>query len=537
MANHFTENAGLFIDKDKIREWLLNSLNNNPDAKFYLLVDNFNDGVPEIIKNEIIELVDIFKGTNRYVLYSTDEYNYEKLAYLENRKYKSIIGEKSKILKLEELNDKEYDAGLRKMFEQYRVVIEHGGQVTPEYREPRVLRHLAALFTNEENPDRYCKIPAVPDYDTLRVLASNPTYTNEVRSLYKKITQCFLEEREERRRDGKLHIMASGSGAVTESLFRRRFPDAWNDLLKSSFVVLRRLDRDRMVIYPTIHEMIAISCIDEIINAIKSESAQGKGIKELCDLFIDLVTPIPYADIVGAGVLLQLGYNNEVAIISELVQELLAIPPRYEKITKGTRTALYDERFGHIQLNFEDDMDEGFVSDYLPFAILSQLGGYPLQLVGNTEYAPYAFHLYLIYTVGSSPHFIRRADARSLQHMKPFQHFDWDGVGVLVSGRDGIVEPIVQSIQKCFMKMPDEVEVLWDRAFNENNFVLVWRIYLALREMVNITDPDLAARAAVFKSKFDPYFNAFMADFLSKDIEDPVERERIHQKLLAFKAG
>jgi hypothetical protein len=51
LANHFTENAKILITKDKIREWLINSLSNCPDGKFYLLLDNFNNEILEVIKS------------------------------------------------------------------------------------------------------------------------------------------------------------------------------------------------------------------------------------------------------------------------------------------------------------------------------------------------------------------------------------------------------------------------------------------------------------------------------------------------------
>ena len=265
------------------------------------------------------------------------------------------------------------------------------------------------------------------------------------------------------------------------------------------------------------------------------EKENGKTYEEICKSLIEIVTPIPYCDIVATGVLMKIVNSNEVELFSELVQELLKIPPRFEKIGKGTKTLMYSEGVGHIQMNFEDDMDEGgFVSNFLPYAILSQLAGYPLSLVNNDEYSQFAFHLHLIYTVGSNEKFLRRADVRSLQNMKPIEGYEWDGVGYIISGHEGIIEPIVQSIQKCFIHIPKEIEILYNKAFEENNFPLLWRIYLGLKEMIGHSEEKLSCQAKGFVKHFNEHFN-FMADFLSKDIEDPIEKNRIKEKLLKMK--
>ncbi len=536
LANHFTENAKISITKDKIREWLINSVSNLPDGKFYLLLDNFNNDVPEAIKSEIIELIDIFKGVNHHTLYTIDEFNYKRIAFVENRQYKTIIGDLSKIIQLDELNDEEYKTVNEFLFEKYKVVIEHGGHYTPEYREPRILRHLVSLYEGEIGEDKFIKIDAVPNLNLLNAIAANKTYTKQIHDLYKKITFCFFAESELRKKDADLSIMASGSGAITTNTFKKKFPDDFGDLIKSSIVVFREIRNGMTIIYPKLQELVAVHSISFVTKILIQE--KEKSTTELCKLLIDTITPIPYCDIAANGVLMEIAKANEVDLFSNLVQELLKRPPQLEKIGKGTKTLMYVEGVGHIQMNFEDDMDEGgFVSDFLPYAILSQLAAYPLGLVDNEEYSTYAFHSHLLYEVGSSKEFLRRADVRSLKNMKPLESFDWDGVGFMVSGHEGIIEPFVQSIQKCFLIIPDEIEYLSEKAFEENNFNLLYRIYLALRTMMNCTNSELAQKSKDYVKRFDEYFRVFLADFISKDVKNPKEKEAIRKRLLEIKTN
>ena len=139
MANHFTGNIGTHVDKEKIREWLLVLFTNFSDCNFYLLLDNFNNEIPEEMKRDIIELIDIFKGNNQHILYTIDEFNYAQIAKVPNRQYKTLIGEQSKIVSLDDLNDDEYRAVNDLMLQNHKTRIEHGGHFATEYRQPRIL--------------------------------------------------------------------------------------------------------------------------------------------------------------------------------------------------------------------------------------------------------------------------------------------------------------------------------------------------------------------------------------------------------------
>lgn len=521
LANHFTENAKILITRDKIREWLINSVTDLPASKFYLLLDNFNSDIPETIKTEVIELIDIFKGVNHHTLYTLDEFNYKRIAFVENRQYKTVIGEQSRLIHLNELSDDEYEATNKLLFEKYRIVIEQGGHYTPEYREPRILRCLVSLFSEDIREGMLYKIDAVPNLNLLEAISENRTYTSKMRDLYRKLTFCFFTEAGLRKKDADLNIMASGSGAVTMDIFKKYFPDDFGALLNSSVTVIREIRNGMTIIYPRFQELIAKQSIPMISQLIIDEKKMGKSIEKLCALLIDTVSPVPYCDIAATGILMDIAKRNEIDLFSNLVQELLKTPPRIEKVAGGTKVLMYSEGIGHVPITFEDDMNESdLVSDFLPYAILSQLAGYPLRLIGDGTYSEYAFHLYLLQEVGSNKQFLRRADTRSLQNMKPLEGYDWEGVGFMVSGREGIIEPIVQSIQKCFIIIPDEIETLCEKAFEENNFNLLYRTYLALRNMKDYNDFKLAARAETYVKRCDEYFKVFLADFLTKEVQN-----------------
>lgn len=535
LANSMSITFKTSIDTNKIREWLITALHFDATSKFFLLVDNFNNDIPFAIKSEVIELIDLFKGTNHGILFTVDELSYNKLAFIEQRRYKTVIGSSSKILKLDELTDVEYKAANDKLYKEFKVSIENGGHMTPEYREPRTLRHLALLYNaKDEATGKYTPIMAVPDVNLLKAFSKNALYSRHTHNLYKKLAICFHNDSKLRSQSPELHIAASGSGAITLSSFKKQFPDHVDELLSSSMVVLRELKDDVTIIYPKLPELIAFYSIEIIKQAIL-KFPERKPVKSLAKYFTDILTPLPFCDVVGAAVLLEIGYLQKVELFSKLTQELLRTPPRIEKVKPGTKTLMYIEGVGNVNMDFIDgDEESSFVTDFLPYTILSQLAHFPLK-IQNNGYSEYAFHLQLLYELGSSPHTIRRADARSLKNMKPIHTHAFEGIGETVDGTEGIIEPIVQAIQKCFFEIPDEIEKLYKRAIEDNNMMLVWRIYLAIRALVNIDNEDLSKRAKTFIKAFEIYFNKFMPEYLSKHIEDLEERKKFIEEFPWYK--
>tara|TARA_R110000744_G_scaffold56588_1_gene119329 strand:- start:1346 stop:3766 length:2421 start_codon:yes stop_codon:yes gene_type:complete len=515
LANAFSAKIGLIINADRIREWIINSLSTNESNNFYLLIDNFNKDISDYVMKDILELINIFIDHNQFCLYTLDEHNFDQITRIPHRNYRTTIGKKSKVLKLKELNFKEYETSLEILFNIHRINIQHGGHKTQEYREPRILRHLASYYNHTEK-SKYLQVNAVPDLHHLTLFGENKVFSDSTHTLYKKLSSAFLNDSKKRITSSKLLTVASGSGAVSLKTFNDKYNKDLSELIKSSTTVMRNFSNGLKVIYPKIPELIAYHSIKPITNKILSLYKKGKSISYICKEFQNMVVYLPYCDIVGTGVLKSIGTVENINLFSSLVQELMKYPPKKESIGKGTEVLTYVDDFGHIKLKFDDDFDHtdmAMISNFLPFAILSQLAGFVLGLLEDEprEYSKYAFHLTLLYELGSNKNFLRRADARSLSSDFYYQSYDWEGVGHLVCGREGIVEPLVQSIFSCFFRIPEEIEQLYERAFEEDNFVLLWRIYLGLREIKNHLNGCLVEKAKAFTDRFEAYSKVFIS--------------------------
>lgn len=536
MANQFTKHIKTLVDKEKIREWLLLSLVNLPHCNFYLLLDNFNNEIPESMKSDIIELIEIFKDNNQHILYTIDEFNYTQIAKVRNRQYKTLIGEQSKIVKLDELDDDEYQAVNDLMLLNHKIRIEHGGHFATEYRQPRILRHLCSLYQGTSEEDRFCIIPSVPDLELLCAIAQNNTYSKEIHDLYKKITFCFLEEDELRKENPELYTMAFGSGAITKDIFMKYYPDDYKSLVESSVIVLREISDGLTVIYPKIHELVASQSITLIADKIIHLRHTGTDIDQIYALLLQAVAPIPYSDIVATGALFKIMEKKEYDLFTKIIFNLIKTPPHLEKVNAGTQILMYAEDVGHININIKDEMEESsMMVNFLPYSILSYLTGYPLLTIAEDEEAPpLAFHEALLEKIGSVKHFLCRVDPSSLRNMRHYDYHVWEGVGEFTCITEGVIEPIVRSIQKCFLALPILIEELFDKAEEDNNFILLHRINLAIREYIGYTEPELSEKAKCLVTRFNNYFKGFISDYFTRHIEDSEKREIEKKKWLSL---
>ena len=121
--------------------------------------------------------------------------------------------------------------------------------------------------------------------------------------------------------------------------------------------------------------------------------------------------------------------------------------------------------------------------------------------------------------------------------MKYYELYNWDGIGQIVNGKEGIIEPIVQSIQKCFMTFPDQMITLYSFGFQQKNFNLLYRFYLALHGLRNFGDQLISDKAKDYLKKFYTFFSDFMANYLAKNIEDRKQGEELYNLLIKLNIG
>lgn len=533
LANNFSKSLEFSVTKDQVRTWIIASLPKDKSSQMIVVFDNLSENINGELKSDLIELIDLFKGTHNTILFSSDVLSFTNIATVTNRSTNTIIGSVATTIEIHNLTNKEYEIACDKLRATNNALIQHGGHKTNEYREPRTLRYISAIYHNEEEieENQVVMIPAIPDFSLINAITHSLFYTPSIRDLFKRYTEAFIKDESNRKSLPKLSIAASGNGAILLDTAKNTLGTDITQLLSSGIVTQREFSDTGQVLFPKTPELLSYYSIDLIKKKVESEN----NVDDAYTTFIDLCTPLPYNDIVGAEVLSRIARNENTNLFRSLVGKLLSDAPKKELIGKGTKVLGFFEDIGHITIDFNVNMNEGgFITNFLPYVILSQFVSQPF-LLGTTEEEPdITPYLQLVREVGSNHTPMIRMYALPFRDMQSLSTHDFRKFGEFVSGTEGIIEPIVQSIYKVFHLAPEIIETLYKEAIRNNNLQLLWRIYLAIRNEINSTDTSIEEKAREFMKHFNEAFPNLFASVITQDIDDETEKERI-QKLLSSK--
>ena len=106
----------------------------------------------------------------------------------------------------------------------------------------------------------------------------------------------------------------------------------------------------------------------------------------------------------------------------------------------------------------------------------------------------------------------------TFSNMPPIEAHEIDNTGTIICDRNGIIEPLVQSIQKCFYIIPEQIERLYEYAFDNNLFPVIWRVYLALKAEVDTVDESISGKAKAFTDKFNKAFPDLFSEILKEGL-------------------
>jgi hypothetical protein len=517
LSNHLTKEFKFPINKEKVREWIISSLNNLENVSFTFLLDNFGSYTSHNMQEEIVELIDLLQDSNHTVIFTIDLLNYKIIEKVKFRNYLTYFGKDSYIIEINELNIKEFEESSNNLFNVSKSFFEQGAHFSIEYRQPRILRLLAAFFANDSEKlpgGQGFKIIAIPDYELLKLFAKNNSFSYELKELYEKLTIAFITDRINN--NNHLLSLASHYGGISLSTIKKIFKDNSQALLESGFVNMYNLKNGLSIIYPKIPELIAYYGVEYIASLILKDY-NDKSIESVYKTFEKLCSPFLNSDIVATGVLLIIAEKGHVDLFSNLVLYMLSLKPKEEKITDGTKATMLIDGKTHVNIEFKGDgFEDGFISNFFPYLVLSQLAGYPLRLENSDGNNEYDFHLKLILELAKSPIAMVRISNFTFSNMPPIETHEIDSIGTIICDRNGIIEPLVQSIQKCFYFIPEQIEKLYEYAFDNTLFPVIWRIYLAIKEEVDTVDENISSRAKTFMDKFNKAF----PDLFSKMIHE-----------------
>lgn len=179
LSNYLTKEFRFSVNKEKVREWIISSLNNLDNVSFTFLFDNFGIHTSHKLKEEIVELIDLLHESNHTIIFTIDLLNYKTIAKDKFRNYLTYFGEDTYIIEISELNINEFEESCIALYNVSKSFFDNGAHFSIEYRQPRIQRLLAAFYSKDSDklPEgQGFKIIAVPDYELLKLFALNNSF-------------------------------------------------------------------------------------------------------------------------------------------------------------------------------------------------------------------------------------------------------------------------------------------------------------------------------------------------------------------------
>ena len=489
LASIFQRHLFSATSTDQVRQWLITSLRAEPsDSRVVLFLD---DLVPELSDDrlsDLDELLSLPDSSRITIVLALDSNTWRALSSRPGRPTRTTLGRRAECLKLENLDDDEFSDAMETLFESTGSLPYRGGEFNAEYREPRLLRVVAASMRDTEQSDE--TVLRFPSTTTTQLVGQawhafarkNHETVNDLRRL----ARAFFEDLEAGDHGSAYLRLASYRAAAMrrETAERVLGSPVVDRLLQVGFVSTRIGPEDEVLLLPRHLELFAHAAALELSDAVCAAQSPDAAY----DVLMRRSDMLPLGDIVGADALRACA-NREPELFQHAVNRALRDPPHDEVLPTGTRleVSMFGRPVGYVDL----DEPSTLTGNIHPWLVLAQVALLPL---GGPEDRPTP-RAWIIANVGSYAGFLRRVDDDRWQDVPGFHFHDVAGRGSVPCLNNGIVEPVGMAIVSGLHEQPAEMVSMARYAVEADEFRLAWRLGAAAREVASATQIEAAEAA------------------------------------------
>ena len=528
IANVMADALGWNITADHARAWL-RSLSRQSGPKLVLAVDGLSATRDEV-RRDIEDLTGDGFGPNLRVVLAMDDAVTPKLTKSQTGRKTTRIGRRAVGVFVDALEDNEFRRAVGVLLDR-RIGIIHGGEHAPEYRVPWVIRALASVVTASP---RYADetvmagLPPLLGPQLLEHVRERFEGEEETRLLFQGLAEAVLEDVTDRKRSVSTIVQSMSNYAVRVKTVRKHVDSAdLTALSQRGFVKLALNEANEQIVVAKLPELLA-SELAFLLARRLAEQIDENGATEAADWLVSQSSRLPFGDAIAAQAIFDCA--TETGRISvNLMERLLAIPPRKEKIKPGTRAALFIPQVGKVELTFRNDgrivarvgpyekvLDGGeddesaqeMYADMEGWLILSHLASQPFVAQSKDGAHLGRVDPALLMEIGTCPIVLRRPP--SDPEMSGALVHDLKNHGSIVCHNSGIIEPITLSILK-FLSMTDmDISEWLEEALARKSLPLTARLDIAFRHLAEGGDKADWAKE-MLKRYIEPAFGSFPA--------------------------
>jgi len=491
LANQFSRELYVQIQTSEIRQWLLHSIQSIP-GRFLIIIDGWSANVTGQLKEDIEELISLLHPESPLsVVLSMDETALVEAKTTPGRPTCSAIGRIAKVIQLNPLDDDEFEAACKLLYENYSACFHHGAQFNQDFRVPRFLRlitgalsHSGKAFTEKDTQVR-C-IPSVTSFlifESWRQFIVNP----ELEGVFQDLAKAYILDKVNRLDDPTITLMSHGKGHVLQTTAEELLGhDRLSKLLLQGHIGFVRGPHGKVLILPKIPEFLAAAAAYIISDDCLSLSRE-KDFENAYSMLVEESDHFPYGDLVGARAILEISKRDK-ALAHDFIVRLLQDEPKQSRLTEGSRVQMYFEDAGEINVYFGKGTNEPVTDNIHPWLILSQLSSYAV-LAYEDSVDP---QLNVLATIGSYPQILIRPYPAPLKRVSGYHVHEIPGHGSVLCHKSGIIEPITYAMQCGFYHIPESMLRLCYFAKEKNLFFLAHRLNLAAISTETCVDEDIS---------------------------------------------
>jgi hypothetical protein len=411
------------------------------------------------------------------------------------------------------LNDAEFEAAARTLWEDHRIGFVPGVGAAAEMRTPWILRAVAAGVSTDPEHKKQNLMAILPPMLGLNLIeyARERFDDPELRRKVREIARAVLQDAADQTRRFDLILESVGLYLVrNKSLEMVLDRGDINALVAEGILRPRTHASGEAILSVRLPELLASELALLLAGELETRITNNGDAKDAAEWLTGASRGLPLGDIVAAQAICDAARNGSIGW--NLIDALLSIPPREESIPPGSRLAMLlpDGNTAHITVEEgglmlalpdgrrhlippdEDDQFGSLIADMHNWLMLSHLALRPFVLQspdGTTGRIVPA----LLLELGTCKLPLRgpQNDPERnsvLTHSAP-------GYGIIVCHRNGVVEPITMAIYQ-FLGINGAGATEWiEEAIARDSLPLLYRIEIALRQFIKSADTAKGAWA------------------------------------------
>lgn len=481
------------------RTWLVRT-SRVEGARLILAFDEFDSLRTDVVR-EIEDLTSDVFGDALSVVFAVDESSSKRLLESPNGVGLSVLGRRAKVFVVEALDDEEFDAAERALFD-LRLGLMPGAKMSVEYREPWILRATVepALNALSKHP-KTSSIMLEPllGLDVISTARTRFGGNQDLRRRFRGLAQAYLSDARDQGRLEELELQQVGEFVVRHETAATALSAADLEFLERyGFVKSAMDDHYGATLHIRLPELLASEAAFLLTQDLFTRVREDRS--KAASWLANAAAAIPLGELVAAQALLDAFGRTGSPLRADFLTELLSLTPRLQLLEAGYEYLASHPEIGTVTMTpGENGMmtieangktieaeTPGEYENLSPWLVLSHIASHPFQLTDKAGTVRGDGDLLL--EVGTSKISLVARRGRESMRGELRQRDLADGTELL-DPTLGIVEPITLGMLRYLSRETEETVDGWiARATASNSIALLTRLHHALIALISVGD-------------------------------------------------